>query len=69
MYTTKPQSSADLVHWHYDTFRKKYRGPNRPYIDFATLTLGIGGRVEELNIEWPSQRSPLAPLQCDHERD
>lgn len=61
---------VDLEHWHYDTFRMKYRGPDRePYIDFATFTLGIRGAIEELNIEWPGQSSPLGPLKRDHEQD
>lgn len=47
-----PSFVADLEHWHYDTFRPRWReatsgGP----IPFVTFTLDAAGKVERLKIE------------------
>jgi CubicO group peptidase (beta-lactamase class C family) len=50
-----PSLVADLEHWHYDTFRAKWRRPN-PFIPdgWATFVLDRGGKVVELKVDAPN---------------
>ena len=45
-----PGRIADLEHWHYDTFRARWRDPELGRT-FATFDLGHDGAVRQLNLE------------------
>lgn len=45
-----PEYTADLAHWHYDTFQATWRNPVMGK-DLITFTLGADGTVERLS--WP----------------
>jgi hypothetical protein len=48
---------ADLEHWHFDTFRPRWRAGAPPFVlgndnpDFATFVIGASGKVDELKLE------------------
>ena len=51
-----PNFTADLEHWHYDTFRIKWR-PSVAYnfpMGFVTFTIDKNGKTEELEIDQPN---------------
>jgi CubicO group peptidase (beta-lactamase class C family) len=45
-----PERVADLEHWHYDTFRARWRDPGLGR-SFVTFDLGHDGTVREMNLE------------------
>ncbi len=58
-----PAFTGDLEHWHYDTFRARWRNPTAPHT-FVTFALNTQGKVEELKVDlpglaaYPFKRSP-----------
>ncbi len=58
-----PAFTGDLEHWHYDTFRARWRGPILPPV-FVSFALNAQGKVEELKLDlpdlaaYPFKRSP-----------
>ncbi len=51
-----PHFVADLEHWHYDTFRIRWR-PSTPYNfprGFVTFTIDKNGKTDELKIDQPN---------------
>jgi CubicO group peptidase (beta-lactamase class C family) len=54
-FVPTPSLVADLEHWHYDTFRAKWRRPN-PFIPdgWATFVLDRAGKAVELKVDAPN---------------
>ena len=55
-FSRSPNFVADLEHWHYDTFRIKWR-PSVSYDfppGFVTFTLDRDGKTDELKIDQPN---------------
>ncbi|MEP7213027.1 MAG: serine hydrolase [Acidobacteriota bacterium] len=55
-FTPSPNFVADLEHWHYDTFRIKWR-PSTSYNfprGFVTFTIDKNGKTDELKIDQPN---------------
>lgn len=49
-----PNFTGDLEHWHYDTFRVKWRDPMQGK-GFANFRLNAAGKIDQLNIEGLSE--------------
>lgn len=47
-----PAFTSELEHWHYDTFRARFRGASASTA-YVTFTLNARGRVEELKLSLP----------------
>ena len=58
-----PAFTGDLEHWHYNTFRARWRSPILPPV-FVTFALNTQGKAEELKLDlpglaaYPFKRSP-----------